>query len=341
MAQPLRSLPALLAALFLLLLVTPALAAWDLAYCSSQNTASTDVYTQTFMSNGNCTNHCRQEGAWAFAVIKYQDCYCSNYIPRDQQDMTKCQVTCPGYGAEFCGNIDDGLFIYIENGTPSGTASAPASAQRTSSSASSPGSNHSPQSDAPTQIRTVTISGGIVTQTIMPTVPSSSKATSSPAPASTDKDDDNALNVGAIAGGVAGGVIGFVAIAGGIIFFLWRRRKPQQEAQGDDHAGGITRNTSTMSKAGLLGGSREADYPIPSRIATNVSPMNSRFGSDHESISPVSNRRNSQPLVIDSRLNPNAVMTFAGSNRSRESVVSLDDSRDYGRQLNVRNPDPS
>jgi cell wall integrity and stress response component len=95
-----------------------------------------------------------------------------------------------------------------------------------------------------------------------------------------------------------------------------------------------------MSKAGLLGGTREGDHPYPQRVATNLSTMNSRYGADHESISPISNRRNSQPLVIDSRLNPNAVMTFAGSNLSRESVASLDDSRDYGRQLNVRNPDP-
>jgi cell wall integrity and stress response component len=95
-----------------------------------------------------------------------------------------------------------------------------------------------------------------------------------------------------------------------------------------------------MSKAGLLGGASTAGHQFPSRIATNMSSQNSRYGVDQDSISPISNRRNSQPLVIDSRLNPNAVMTFAGANLSRESVASLDDSRDYGRQLNVRNPDP-
>jgi cell wall integrity and stress response component len=150
--------------------------------------------------------------------------------------------------------------------------------------------------------------------------------------------------VGAIAGGVAGGIIGFIALIGGLVFFLWRRRKQQREAQengnGGDSSGGITRNTSTMSKAGLLGGATAPDHQYPPRIATNFSSQNSRYGPDHESISPISNRRNSQPLMIDSRLNPNAVMTFAGANLSRDSVASLDDSRDYGRQLNVRNPDP-
>jgi cell wall integrity and stress response component len=138
---------------------------------------------------------------------------------------------------------------------------------------------------------------------------------------------------------VAGGVIGLFAVAGGVLFFLWRRRKQQREAQERElggGSGGITRNTSTMSKAGLLGGQQ-----FPSRVGTNLSTQNSRYGADQESLSsPNSNRRNSQPLVIDSRLNPNAVMTFAGASMSRESVASLDDSRDYGRQLNVRNPDP-
>jgi cell wall integrity and stress response component len=141
---------------------------------------------------------------------------------------------------------------------------------------------------------------------------------------------------------VAGGVIGFFAIAGGLLFFLWRRRKQQRQTQENGEgstSGGITRNTSTMSKAGLLGGATEMEHQYPARIATNFSSQNSRYGADQDSISPISNRRNSQPLMIDSRLNPNAVMTFAGANLSRDSVASLDDSRDYGRQLNVRNPD--
>jgi cell wall integrity and stress response component len=134
-----------------------------------------------------------------------------------------------------------------------------------------------------------------------------------------------------------------VAVVGGIVFFLWRRRKQQREAY--DGAGigggstGVTRNTSTMSKAGLLGGSSPAggtpQYPL--RIATGFGSQTSRhFDPEKASISPSSNRRNSQPLIVDSRLNPTAVLTYAQVNASRESLASLDDSRDYGRQLNVR-----
>ncbi|KAH3957089.1 hypothetical protein HBI17_219820 [Parastagonospora nodorum] len=347
-----HSLSGLFAVLLVLLLATPALAAWNQAYCSKQNTADTDVYTQKFMSNGNCTDHCRDEGTFAFAVIKYQDCYCSNYIPRDQEDVSKCGKVCPGFGDENCGSIDDGLFIYIQNGSPSGTAPAPgpakptqepptskAPSQASSQASSQPAPTSQPPESNPTTVRTVTISGVVVTVT--PSAKPSPSSTS--APARTDN-EDKGPNVGAIAGGVAGGIIGLLAIIGGLIFVLWRRRKQRDAQDGDNggSSGGITRNTSTMSKAGLLGGTREVEQPYrPARVNTNLSTMNSRYGADHESVSPGSNRRNSQPLVIDSRMNPSAVMTFAAGNLSRESVASLDDSRDYGRQLNVRNPDPS
>jgi cell wall integrity and stress response component len=188
-------------------------------------------------------------------------------------------------------------------------------------------------------LSTVTEGGAIVTRTVIYT-PSQSPSASSIA-VETGKSEGGS-NVGAIAGGVAGGVVGLLAIAGGLIFFLWRRRKQQREALENSNgggSGGITRNTSTMSKAGLLGGATEMEHQYPARIATNYSTRNSRYGGDQDSTSPTSNRRNSQPLMIDSRLNPNAVMTFAGANLSRDSIASLDDSRDYGRQLNVRNPD--
>lgn len=184
-----------------------------------------------------------------------------------------------------------------------------------------------------------------MTKTIIQT-PSAQPTTSSSTEPVRTGNGGGSNNIGAIVGGVLGGLIVLIAIVGGILFFLWRRRKHQREAHdGLNAAGigggsaGITRNTSTMSSAGLLGRGTSATSQYPPAIATNFSTANSRFG-DHDSISPISNRRNSQPLVIDSRLNPNAVMTFANSNASRDSLASMDDSRDYGRQLNVRNPDP-
>lgn len=181
----------------------------------------------------------------------------------------------------------------------------------------------------------VTESGRIVTRTLVVTP----TATAAPAETGTGGSEKK-TNVGAIAGGVAGGVIALLAIAGGILFVLWRKRRQQGQQQDGHESGsaGISRNVSTMSRAGLLGGRSEKS---PTQLVTNFGSQRSRH--DDESITPVtpSTRRLSQPILVDSRLNPTAVLTFHGANASRESLGSIDDSRDYGRQLNVRNPDPN
>jgi cell wall integrity and stress response component len=175
----------------------------------------------------------------------------------------------------------------------------------------------------------VTESGVVITRTVVITPTSSSRPIAAPAP-------EKKSNVGAIAGGVAGGILALLAVAGGILFVLWRKRKQRaHEQDGEGGSSGITRNVSTMSRAGLLGGRSEK---TPPPLVTNFGSQRSRH--DDESITPItpSTRRYSQPILVDSRLNPNAVLTFHGANASRESLASIDDSRDYGRQLNVRNP---
>jgi cell wall integrity and stress response component len=92
-----------------------------------------------WQSNGNCTNHCKEEGTYAFAVLQYTDCWCSNYAPGDTANMNDCEVDCPGFPDEKCGNKDKDLFMYIEmdgqvSGTiggsqPTSSADAPSSTQ--------------------------------------------------------------------------------------------------------------------------------------------------------------------------------------------------------------------
>lgn len=191
-----------------------------------------------------------------------------------------------------------------------------------------PSTNDSPAAtEQPVTVPTlVTESGMVITRTVVIT----------PIPAASTGQDSNksSTDVGAIAGGVAGGVVGLLAIVGVILFLLMRRRR-QREQNGQEGGAGITRNVSTMSRAGLLGGQAEKTTPL----TTTFGSQRSRH--DDDSITPVtpSTRRLSQPILVDSRLNPAAVLTFHG-NQSRESLGSIDDSRDYGRQLNVRNPDP-
>lgn len=180
-----------------------------------------------------------------------------------------------------------------------------------------------------TDIQVITESGAVVTRTVIyqPTSGASESGSTS---------NKSSNNTGAIVGGVVGGVAAIAAIVGGLLFFLWRRKK-QQRAE-EEHQAGITRNTSTMSKAGLLGGRAVGTDPhYPPAIATNVSHAGSRH--DNDSISPTSGsqRRYSQPMMIDSRLNPETVLMYHPTfgNSSRDSLGSIDDSRDFGRQLNV------
>ncbi|KAL6702586.1 hypothetical protein ACN47E_001343 [Coniothyrium glycines] len=332
------------------------------SYCSTQNTGSTDLFYWQWQSNGKCSDHCNALGTYAFAVIKYTDCWCSNYIPEQQTDTSECQVDCPGFPDNKCGDKDKGLYIYIKlAGSPSGTqgASKPTSASVSSNAIPLPSStegssspevttdtepsstmttrtsaaNNAPATeDAPITTPTVvTESGVVITRTVVVTPTSGAART-----------NQGGSNTGAIVGGAVGGVAGVLAIIGGILFLLWRRRKQQQE-QGDgasDSLAGISRNVSTMSKAGLLGGRREKEPQYPSPVVTSFGSQRSRR--DGDSISPItaSDRRHSQPIMVDSRLNPRAVLTFHG-NDSRESIGTIDDSRDYGRQLNVVNPDLS
>lgn len=98
----------------------------DMAYCSTINTADTpkskfpytphrlnEATNQTpdssiYQSNGLCFGFCVEE--YAFAVVQYDGCWCSNYAPSSVTDG--CDKACPGYGFESCGGT--GTFGYIQ-----------------------------------------------------------------------------------------------------------------------------------------------------------------------------------------------------------------------------------
>lgn len=119
-------------------------------YCSSENTGSdftpgewnhprrqpsseVDLRADNsiYMSNGKCFDYCQAD--YAFAIVQWKNCWCSNYIPRDQQSTGNCNQQCPGYPGDLCGNQGQGLYGYIAlSKAPSGTAGAISSAQPTS-----------------------------------------------------------------------------------------------------------------------------------------------------------------------------------------------------------------
>ncbi|CAI6337364.1 unnamed protein product [Periconia digitata] len=345
---------------------------FDYAYCSNQITVSGNGNSSDYQSNGLCSEFCAGS---SFAILLEKNCWCSDYIPGDnQQDINDCGDGCPGYPTEKCGNKDKDLYMYIKLGgtEPSGTqggleptssaASTTVSPTHThvsettvresktpvmtptsrpdeatsSTSTSSESSTPEPTStfetatsaEPRTSIRTISLSNSVSTETIITTPSATPAPVGSPGQKSTS-------NTGAIVGGVVGGVVGLAALAGGVFFMLWRRRR-QRDAEQDDGQTGMQRNVSTMSRSGLLRSEKRPTNPPP--IATNVPRRQSR-NLDQESISPTSgsDRRNSRHMV-DQRLNPSAL--FVLDNSSRGSLASMDDSRDYHRPLNVRNPDP-
>lgn len=307
-------------------------------YCSSENTGEENGYSAAFwtwQSNGWCHDHCLS--GYAFAIVQDNNCWCSNYIPNNQQPVSDCSDACPGYPAELCGSKSGNLFGYIAlSKAPSGTQSAAAStiAPTSASTTVTPATLSTSQSRSSTwvatpitSVQTLTISGAVVTQivTTMPTSPTQMQET-----------PKKGSSGGAIAGTVVGSLAG-ISLIGALLFWLLfyrhRRNKGAEDSEATPKAA-PRRNTSTLSRTGLLKSEKDPYPPV----VTSVKRNSSNALDNAESISPISERRNSRPLFYDQRLNPTALMEM--DNGSHASIITIEDNRDYTRTLNVRNPDP-
>jgi cell wall integrity and stress response component len=156
-------------------------------------------------------------------------------------------------------------------------------------------------------VQVVTLGGSVITQTVTTSVPTVSQDKLTPK-----------SKTGSTIGIAIGAAIAAVAAILAIVFgCLWYRRR-HDPTDNNNNNGTLfpRRNTSVLSKTGLLG----------TRMSTHATDP-------YESTSPTSERRNSRPLVFDQRLNPNAFMTH--DDGSRTSVVTMQDERDYTRTLNV------
>ena len=98
------------------------------------------------MSNGKCHDEC---SGYAFAIVQYKSCWCSNYAPGDTTSTGSCNVNCPGYPFEQCGDQSAGLYGYIALGpSPQGTQGGAASSAPSPSASPSQGSNSNNQQQA-------------------------------------------------------------------------------------------------------------------------------------------------------------------------------------------------
>ena len=87
------------------------------------------IVSDNYQSNGACSTSC---AGYAFAVVQYKSCWCSNYIPAITLSAGSCGVACPGYPYENCGDASSGLFGYVALGkAPLGTQGVAASSSPT------------------------------------------------------------------------------------------------------------------------------------------------------------------------------------------------------------------
>ncbi len=96
--------------------------ALSLAMCSTQNTGTSNFEsTYQYNSNGYCHDKC---DGYAYAIVQGESCWCSNYAPGDTTSLSECDVACPGFGYEYCGDSSKGVFGYVALGpSASGTSS--------------------------------------------------------------------------------------------------------------------------------------------------------------------------------------------------------------------------
>jgi hypothetical protein len=111
----------------------------------------------TWQSNGFCNTNCKD--SHPFGVILGSNCWCSDYIPAEQDDVSECSDTCDGWQTDQCGNESKGLYIYIRLDSDAEIKGTQGSSQPTSSSVS-PSSSANPvaSSEAPSSSEAMTVS---------------------------------------------------------------------------------------------------------------------------------------------------------------------------------------
>ncbi|CAJ0541561.1 Ff.00g081120.m01.CDS01 [Fusarium sp. VM40] len=308
----------------------PLASSLDITYCASFNTAETSSNRSIYQTNGLCHDRC--VGDYAFAITQDKLCWCSNYAPSksSQEDISKCDQTCPAWPGEFCGG--PGVYGYVPleiepSGSrgPSPSSTKTEEEEETSTEAEATSTDEevsttaSATKEASSIVQTVTAGGTIRTVTVAPTQQTAGTQASESAGEATDK---GGMNTGQVVGIVVGVIVAVIGAAALALFFWFRRKKQQneQEAYQDDPS--IRDSSSGIAQRpdmSMNGGSQIAAGAAGSRNST---------------------------LQVDPRMDPFKQGLYVRS-ASHESINTLRDDHDYSRRiqppkvLRATNPDPS
>lgn len=316
--------------LFLLVSWAPLASSLDISYCASFNTGETPSNRSIYQTNGLCHDHC--VGDYAFAITQDKLCWCSNYAPSksSQEDISKCDKTCPAWPGEFCGG--DGVYGYVPlEIEPSGSRGPSPSSTKTekeeeTSTEAEPTSTEEEEATTTSAtkgpssiVQTVTAGGTIRTVTVAPTQQTAGTQASESAGEATDK---GGMNTGQVVGIVVGVIVAVIGAAALALFFWFRRKKQQneQEAYQDDPS--IRDSSSGIARRPDM--SMNAGSPIAAGTAGS---------------------RNST-LQVDPRMDPFKQGLYV-RRASHESINTLRDDHDYSRRiqppkvLRATNPDPA
>ncbi|KAB5577765.1 hypothetical protein GE09DRAFT_530879 [Coniochaeta sp. 2T2.1] len=320
-------------------------------YCSSINTASMPANHSIYQSDGLCNTFCAPD--WAFAIVHSDSCWCSNLQPSKeiQVSTSQCNKPCPGFPDDVCGG--DGLYGYMRlNKKPSGTIGTGHSTSststdvatttvqntvqntvtvtppsRSSTTSSDPSTttttskttddNKSQTTETPT-VTTLTTGGQTKTVTVTPLPPSATNSISAGGVSVTPTPKKSGLSAGAAAG-IAVAVIVAFAFVGGMLAWLFIKRRRAQRAEA---AGGPNFSSNRGSSAGMTSSTPKTGEMSETRYYMG--------GGDR----PPPERRRSTLMPVDPRLDPFAKGIYnRAENKSHDSVNTIRDDHDYSRKI--------
>ncbi|KAF3902927.1 hypothetical protein AA313_de0210153 [Arthrobotrys entomopaga] len=323
----------------------------DLIYCSKQNTAGNyPVFTDIYQSDGKCHDHCVAD--YAFAIVLWQNCWCSDYAPTDTQPLSDCKDGCPGFPNDTCGNRKENYYNYIElDRLPSSLTNLPSSTSVRSSRLPQPGTEtvsvsvsvdvtvtytppppsaqsetNPPTTDQPTTpiVSVVTVLGSQSTVTI---TPSATGTGANSFQVNAEKSNDLFSDAGRVAGvfvGIGATVIAIIAL----VFVLRKRRNDRRKSVDSSHHPEMGMSGPGSPTMGTTGSSSPNTRPRSTSTLGFV-------GGLHDKTPAITTTGFTETeRVTDQRLDPNQIwMRFDNDNGSRVSLRSLQDNQDYSRRV--------